>query len=219
VSCFPTKEPVSKESFPKHDEIDIMASAVGEEDLHNCKSMIELFALLANRSITRFFEESSGDYVDMLSIYRWAAANKVCHVPDMLASNFYEIALVNARLTLQAARHTELLEAFSKRQSGSDAEDVPTEGAEELTLILEVVDILDELNILMLLFEKQVSVVAGIKTAAVLFDSSRELMEEAAQLLQLEKANTERLHGEVTQTHKLVSYPISKPVRLRDSDS
>ena len=202
-----------------------MASAVGKADLTRCIGVFDLFALLASRSITRFFEESSGAYVDMLSIYRWAAANNVCHVPDMFASLFYESPLVNTWLTLQAARHTELLQAFSNRQSGSDTEDVSTEGAEELTLILEVVDILDELNILILLFEKQVSVVADIKLYLVRFqpvypvEHLEDLVKEAEQLLQFVKTNTERLHGEVTQTHKLVSHPRSKSLRLRESDS
>lgn len=56
-----------------------------------------------------------------------------------------------------------LLEALDARQSGSMTEDLATDGAEELKLILEVVDILDELNILMFLFEKQVGVVSDVQ--------------------------------------------------------
>lgn len=61
----------------------------------------------------------------------------------------------------QAARHTEKLEAFSKRQSSHNAEEIAVEGTEELKLALEVADILDELNMLLHLLEKQADVLAS----------------------------------------------------------
>ncbi|KAF4844790.1 hypothetical protein CGCSCA4_v006919 [Colletotrichum siamense] len=112
----------------------------------------------------------------MLAIYRWAAANK-------------------------AARHSELLEKFWKRQSAHSIEAQETEGSEELNLTLEVVDLLDELNILMLVFD--------LETFANVLSNSLggyagKCLERAARRLRLEKSQIERLHREVAQTHRLL---------------
>lgn len=159
------------------------------------------------------------------------------------------------------------MEKFWKRQSAPSVEAQETEGSEELNLTLEVVDLLDELNILMLIFEKQASVVSEMQnslslikpkvggkiegpeqrivfhecslgdvrlntsagsggditfTRSLLGDietfsdgvnvKSQSLggyagtrLERAAYRLRLEKLQTERLHREVSQTHKLVN--------------
>lgn len=55
------------------------------------------------------------------------------------------------------------MEAFAERQSGNTTEDLEPEGKDELKLILEVLDILDELNMLMVLFEKQARVVSDLQ--------------------------------------------------------
>lgn len=131
---------------------------------------------------------------------------------------------------MQSARHAELLEAFSKRQQGDMTGNPATEGAEQLSLILEVVDILGELNILILLFEKQAGVVSDVRRKCSLARSRNPqqdrdaspsyhfeerpiplggfagyLMQRAMDRLSDKKAVTERLRGEVIQTHKLVS--------------
>lgn len=143
---------------------------------------------------------------------------------------------VTSKLILQAARHTELLEAFSSRQLGSIAEDLMNERSEELSLILEVVDILDELNTLMLLLEKQLDVIRDLRSnylstkkqntlrrhgsdpehsTRIHLGYAGDLMEQALDRLQSKKADMERLHGEVTQTHKLVSCPGPESVMVR----
>lgn len=164
--------------------------------------MAHLLVLLATCSFERIFGEFRNGFVDMLSIYRWAAANKVCDGLNIFAWHLYESTSVPSRLTMQASRHTELLEEFSARQSGNMTGALATEGAEELNLILEVVDILDELNMLMLLLEKQASVASE---ACLFLGTDKGLMEFAVKWLQDKRAETARLHGEVTQTHKLVS--------------
>lgn len=88
------------------------------------------------------------------------------------------------------------------RQSDNMTGDLETEGAKELKLMLEVVDILDELNILILLFEKQDSVVSALPYFEM---NTEHLKEEAAARVQSQKADTERLRIGVTQTHDLVS--------------
>lgn len=169
---------------------------------------------------------------------------------------------VHIWLIVQAARHTELLEDFSDQQPGFITGHRETEGKEELNLILQVVDILDELNILMFLFEKQTGVVSEVQrkcssetpremqqnhepsrtvyvdnnvgnitintasfqplgdvnleaTSQLLGGYAGRLMGQAKERLQAEKADTERLHGEVAQTHKLVSFIASEFIRLR----
>lgn len=66
-------------------DLDVMASAIVLEDLNRCQDTVDLLALLAHRSIDQMFEESRRELVDMLSIYRWAAANKVCDVIVLFA--------------------------------------------------------------------------------------------------------------------------------------
>ncbi|KAF4859771.1 hypothetical protein CGCSCA2_v006020 [Colletotrichum siamense] len=119
------------------DSTDIMASVKAE--INNCEDTLDVLALLVSHSVIQVLEGSSQKQADMLAIYRWAAANK-------------------------AARHSELLEKFWKRQSAHSIEAQETEGSEELNLTLEVVDLLDELNILMLVFEKQDNVVSELLT-------------------------------------------------------
>lgn len=189
-----------------------MASTITNADLMKCSYIGDLLTLLVYRTINRIFEESDSGFVDMLSIYRWAAANKVCDTHH-LSRYLCESNPVTSLLILQASRHTELLEAFTARQSGDIRGDLATEGAEELNLILEVVDILDELNILMLLLEKQTEVVDDLRLKAwplrdLLFKeySSYELMGHANDRLEAKKVETARLHGDVSQTHKLVSF-------------
>lgn len=80
VSCFPTNEPLREEGSSSGDDLDIMASAITNADLASCEDMVDLLALLAQRSIKRIFEVSNGNFVDILSIYRWAAADKVCDI-------------------------------------------------------------------------------------------------------------------------------------------
>lgn len=80
VSCFPTDEPLCRpdegtSSDPNN--MDVMASAITVADLESCENTFGLFAILTHRSVNRIFEESKGGYVDLLSTYRWAAANKV----------------------------------------------------------------------------------------------------------------------------------------------
>lgn len=72
------------------DDLDVMASAIALEDLKQCQDTSDLLALLARLSIDRMFEESRRGFVDMLSIYRWAAANKVCDVLVIFARYFRE---------------------------------------------------------------------------------------------------------------------------------
>lgn len=85
ISCFPTREPLHKENVPYPHDLDVMASATTFEDLQNCQDIVDLLALLAHRSIDRMFDESNSRFVDMLSIYRWAAANKVCGLLNIFA--------------------------------------------------------------------------------------------------------------------------------------
>lgn len=80
VSCFPTNEPLCERGPSNRDDLDIMASATTFEDLRSCQGIFDLLALLAHGSINRIFEESKSGFVDMLSIYRWAATKKVCDV-------------------------------------------------------------------------------------------------------------------------------------------
>jgi hypothetical protein len=56
-----------------------------------------------------------------------------------------------------------MLEEFRERQSSNDTEAVAAAGKNELHLILEVADILDELNMLLLLLEKQSSVLVSLQ--------------------------------------------------------
>ncbi|KAF5521553.1 hypothetical protein CGCA056_v007388 [Colletotrichum aenigma] len=114
-----------------------MASVTAE--INNCEDTLDVLALLVSHSVIQVLEGSSQKQADLLAIYRWAAANK-------------------------AARHSELLEKFWRRQSAHSIEAQETEGSEELNLTLEVVDLLDELNILMLVFEKQDNVVSELLT-------------------------------------------------------
>lgn len=85
VSCFPTSEPLLKGNASTPDDLDVMASAITSADLERCENVIDLLSLLAHRSINRVFEGFSGGFVDILSIYRWAAANKVCDVSAIFA--------------------------------------------------------------------------------------------------------------------------------------
>ena len=59
------------------DGLDVMASVITVSDLKSCRNTFDLLALLTHRSTDRIFEESKSGFVDLLSIYRWAAANKV----------------------------------------------------------------------------------------------------------------------------------------------
>lgn len=201
VSCFRTREPLCEESPSSREGLDVMASAITNAGLLRCDNIFGLFRLLVQGSINGIFEESRRGYVDMLSIYRWAAANKVCDDGlNVSLRHLCESISVPGRLIMQATRHTELLEQFSKRQSGNITGDLTTEGAEELNLILEVVDILDELNILMRLFEKQISVATALPGMECYLH-----FEGVANRLEALVAETKQLHGEVTQTHQLVS--------------
>lgn len=65
-----------------------MVSAIALVDLNQCQGTVDLLALLASRSIRRMFEESKSGFVDMLSIYRWEIANKVCDRLDFFPTYF-----------------------------------------------------------------------------------------------------------------------------------
>lgn len=137
---------------------------------------------------------------------------------------------ITGQLIMQSARHAMLLDAFSARQSGNITGDPINERAEQLSLMLEIVDILGELKILMLLFRKQADVINDVQRKCLsgksqepqqTFDgfipmeltytrrgeTAEDLMEKAVNRLRDKEEETERLHSEVTQTHKLVSYP------------
>ncbi|KAF1358915.1 hypothetical protein EJ07DRAFT_121732, partial [Lizonia empirigonia] len=105
------------------------------DSLKDCEGLIDLTALLVIRCAMNVFAESNSEFADIVAIYRWA-------------------------ISIKAATQTEKLEAFSQIQSSMDAEEIVTEGNEELNLALEVADILDELNMLLLLLENQLDVVA-----------------------------------------------------------
>lgn len=91
-----------------------------------------------------------------------------------------------------------------------------------MNLTLEVVDILDELNILLLLLEKQNDVAEDLARMSRPFTNVLLLGKHAENLhgqtrgrLEAKRAETTRLCGEVRRTHDLVSCMASEPVIVR----
>lgn len=77
-----------------------MASAIMEADLLHCSDPLDLLGLLLYLSVDRMFDESTNGFVDMLSIYRWAAANKVRDALMNFARYLCQITTVTDPLTM-----------------------------------------------------------------------------------------------------------------------
>lgn len=91
ISCFPTIDPLDQSgenTSSTPDDLDVMASAMTVTDLESCTNVIDLLVILAHHSVNRTFDESTKGFVDMFSIYRWAAANKVCDGFNIFATTF-----------------------------------------------------------------------------------------------------------------------------------
>lgn len=80
-----------------------------------------------------------------------------------MSSLFSRSTSAPIRLIIQAARYMELLDWFSIRQSGRIVGSWANAEDEALNLALEAADILDELKILMLLFETQAGVLSDLQ--------------------------------------------------------
>lgn len=76
-----------------------MTSAITFGDLERCRDIVDLLALLVHRSINQIFEYTSGLF-DIHSIYRWAAANKVCDILIIFTRHLCDSASTPGKLIL-----------------------------------------------------------------------------------------------------------------------
>ncbi|PSN60019.1 hypothetical protein BS50DRAFT_536441 [Corynespora cassiicola Philippines] len=130
ISCFPSDN-FQFSGRPGAKYTDVRSSVV--KDSKRDQDLFDLTALLVMHSVTNLFAEKNSKGADVMEIYRWAIGNK-------------------------AARQTQKLEEFSRNQAVHDMKETQVEDVDELNLILEVADILDELNMLLLVLEKQTAV-------------------------------------------------------------
>ncbi|EEU37071.1 uncharacterized protein NECHADRAFT_86622 [Fusarium vanettenii 77-13-4] len=138
ISCFPSDDfEHQKHPTGQSTFTGIMRSIV--RDFSPIADVYDLTGSLVMHSITNIFKDENSKFGDLVAIYRLA-------------------------IGIKAARHTEKLESFSERQSSRNREHPAAEGTDELKLILEIADILDELNMLLLILEKQARVLASLQT-------------------------------------------------------
>ncbi|KAF3048078.1 hypothetical protein E8E12_010020 [Didymella heteroderae] len=112
--------------------------SIPSSELAQCANLLDLITSLVMRSVTNVFTKQNEDFAEITAIYRWA-------------------------ITIKAADHTEKLEGFSRKQISSARDHITTQGLEELSLTLDVADILDKLNMLLLLLETQAGVLASLE--------------------------------------------------------
>ncbi|CAM1504717.1 Fc.00g023080.m01.CDS01 [Cosmosporella sp. VM-42] len=103
----------------------------------SCWNIVLFTRVLVETSVTSLFRLENRKFADLLGIYRWAIGNK-------------------------SARQTAHFQDFHRVQSGTRSTDSDHDSRAELKLALEVADILDEINMLHRLMEKQQEVVKSL---------------------------------------------------------
>ncbi|KAF2261024.1 hypothetical protein CC78DRAFT_561920 [Lojkania enalia] len=167
ISCFPSHDFQFLGDPDGTQYIDVMNSTM--LDIGKCQDLFDLTALLVMHSVTKIFAEENGKFADLIAIYRWAIANK-------------------------AARQTENFEAFSRRQASRNSDEIAAEGIDELNLTLEVADILDELNMLLLLLEKQADVLASMRGKLYRFKPMAPSKERGRHTTVIKQSNLGQIH-------------------------
>ncbi|KAL6412243.1 hypothetical protein AUP68_04626 [Ilyonectria robusta] len=105
-----------------------------------CKNVYDLNSLIVEQAMTSLFGLENRKFGDLLGIYRWAIGNK-------------------------SARQTIYFQDFHREQSDISLSSPAYNDRKELKLVLEVADVLDELNMLYRLMEKQQEVLGSLRSA------------------------------------------------------
>ncbi|KAK4103317.1 hypothetical protein N658DRAFT_308880 [Parathielavia hyrcaniae] len=119
------------------DFADFYSSVLGR--VRSCHDVYDLAALMVNQSAIVLFEQENKKFADLLGIYQWAIGNK-------------------------AARQSEQFEAFGRRPESAIPSAPSSSDTTELSLTVDVADILDELNMLAAVLESQREVMMSLRT-------------------------------------------------------
>jgi hypothetical protein len=111
------------------------------ESWTRCESVWDLYALLVKEAASFIFRQDNKRFTDLVETYRWAIGTK-------------------------AASQTSYFEEYSRSHSAGDLSDsTALDDRRELHLVLDFADIIDELNMIRHLAEKQRDVIKSLATA------------------------------------------------------
>ncbi|SPO01882.1 uncharacterized protein DNG_04555 [Cephalotrichum gorgonifer] len=135
-----------------------------------CHDAYDFASLLVKKSIKVPFEQKNKKFADLLGIYQWATGNK-------------------------SAQQAEEFENFHQGQLGIYSHASSSDNARELSLIQEVADIQDELNMLDAVLEKQSEVVHLLPSVLQNFKAKPSALPQFSEQGSLVDINNLQSHG------------------------
>ncbi|KAH0435729.1 hypothetical protein CcaCcLH18_04683 [Colletotrichum camelliae] len=142
-------------------------------------TIIQHILCIFQRAVTGVFGGAESGHGDVLSIYRWAIANK-------------------------AARQTTLLEDFRERRENNTIEGMSDEGKEELKIALELADIIDELYMIQRVLEQQHGVAQRFPYELNISSACRLVAETTYRQVETQLSDVKTLIADAERAHKMV---------------